>query len=531
MQIDLTLRNYRCFPDTQPMRISLGGGLTAFIGVNNSGKSTILKFFYEFRNLFELLSAPIGAIMPALLRKGKQAFRYPASITDMIEVFSEGNDRPLQIDLQFTPNEDESKSLKVNVPFRLKITIPRGTNNWDANIYVWDEEQQPESELSFAGSVLQRSTVPVADCSALFETCQELAKTLYIGPFRNAINVGTKVDYYDIQVGQAFIEGWRTQLEGQDKRESKAAYKLTEDIKHIFEFENLQINPSADNQTLQVFIDGNPFKLHEVGSGLTQFILVLANASMRQPSYILLDEPELNLHPSLQVDFLTTVTSYAKRGLLFCTHSIGLARACGDRVYSVRKIVHGESEVSEYQDTPRLSEFLGALSFSGYKDAGFDKVLLVEGRTDVKTIQQVLAKYKKDHQIVLLPLGGRTLINKNSKEELQEIKRITKNVFSVIDSEREHAGAPLDSGRQAFVSNCQDLGINIHVLNFRATENYFSDSAVKKVFGPSRLALEPYEVAGTAVSSWDKSENWRIAKEMTKAEFDATDLGSFLKSI
>ena len=153
----------------------------------------------------------------------------------------------------------------------------------------------------------------------------------------------------------------------------------------------------------------------------------------------------------------------------------------------MRRIVYGESEVSEYQDTPRLSEFLGALSFSGYKDAGFDKVLLVEGRTDVKTIQQVLAKYKKDHQIVLLPLGGRTLINKNSKEELQEIKRITKNVFSVIDSEREHAGAPLDSGRQAFVSNCQDLGINIHVLNFRATENYFSDLAVKKVFGPESI--------------------------------------------
>jgi energy-coupling factor transporter ATP-binding protein EcfA2 len=338
-------------------------------------------------------------------------------------------------------------------------------------------------------------------------------------------------NYYDIQVGQAFIERWRTQLEGQAKRESKAAYKLTEDIKHIFEFQDLQINPSADNKTLQIFINGSPFKLHEVGSGLTQFILVLANASIHQPSYILLDEPELNLHPSLQVDFLTTVTSYAKRGLLFCTHSIGLARACGDRVYSVRKIVHGESEVSEYQDTPRLSEFLGELSFSGYKDAGFDKVLLVEGKTDVKTIQQVLAKYKKDHQVVLLPLGGNTLINKYSKEELQEIKRITENVFSVIDSEREHAGAPLAPGRQAFVSNCHDLGINCHVLNFRATENYFSDSAVKKVLGPSRRALTPYEVAGTAVSSWDKSENWRIAKEMTEAEFDATDLGSFLKSI
>ena len=530
MQIELTLKNYRCFPDTRPMRISLEDGLTAFIGVNNSGKSSLLKFFYEFRNLFGSLRAPSDGIVTAL-QKGNPTFGYPASITDQNEVFSEGNDHHLQIELQFTPSEDESRKEKLNVPFRLEITIPRASNYWGADIYVWDQKQQPANVLSFNGSVLQLSGVPIANCSVLFETCRELADTLYIGPFRNAINVGTKEDYYDIQVGQAFIERWRTQLEGQAKKESKAAYKLTEDIKHIFEFADLQINPSADNKTLQIFINGSPFKLHEVGSGLTQFILVLANASIRQPSYILLDEPELNLHPSLQVDFLTTVTSYAKRGLLFCTHSIGLARACGDRVYSVRKIVHGESAVSEYKDTPRLSEFLGELSFSGYKDAGFDKVLLVEGKTDVKTIQQILAKYKKDHQVVLLPLGGAAMISKYSKEELQEIKRITENVFSVIDSEKAHAGAPLALGRQAFVSNCQDLGINCHVLDRRATENYLSDSAVKKVMGPSYRALAPYEVAGPAVPSWSKSENWRIAKEMTEAEFDATDLGSFLKSI
>jgi recombinational DNA repair ATPase RecF len=87
MQIDLTLRNYRCFPDTRPMRISLGSGLTAFIGVNNSGKSSLLKFFYEFRNLFSLLSAPQGGIINAL-HEGNPVFSYPASITDMNEVFS-----------------------------------------------------------------------------------------------------------------------------------------------------------------------------------------------------------------------------------------------------------------------------------------------------------------------------------------------------------------------------------------------------------------------------------------------------------
>jgi hypothetical protein len=70
-------------------------------------------------------------------------------------------------------------------------------------------------------------------------------------------------------------------------------------------------------------------------------------------------------------------------------------------------------EVQELESMSGLSEFLGELNFSGYRELGFDKVLLVEGPKEVKTIQQLLRKYKKDHKIVLLPLGGRanSLIN------------------------------------------------------------------------------------------------------------------------
>src|SRR5213075_1973650 len=103
------------------------------------------------------------------------------------------------------------------------------------------------------------------------------------------------------------------------------------------------------------------FKLPEVGSGLTQFILVLATVAIRNPSYILIDEPELNLHPSLQVDFLTTLASYAEHGVLFATHNLGLARAVSDRVYSVRRVGRDGREVRDFTGTRALAEFLGEL--------------------------------------------------------------------------------------------------------------------------------------------------------------------------
>ena len=58
MDIEITIKNYRCFPDSKPARIFLQKGFTGFVGVNNSGKSSLLKFFYEFRHLFARLSNP-----------------------------------------------------------------------------------------------------------------------------------------------------------------------------------------------------------------------------------------------------------------------------------------------------------------------------------------------------------------------------------------------------------------------------------------------------------------------------------------
>jgi hypothetical protein len=56
-----------------------------------------------------------------------------------------------------------------------------------------------------------------------------------------------------------------------------------------------------------------------VGAGLTPFILVLATATTRRPSSLPIDEPELSLHPSQQLDFATTLTSWARAGVLFAT--------------------------------------------------------------------------------------------------------------------------------------------------------------------------------------------------------------------
>ena len=178
-----------------------------------------------------------------------------------------------------------------------------------------------------------------------------------------------------------------------------------------------------------------------------------------------------------------------------------------------------------------MSEFLGELSFSGYRDIGFDKILLVEGTTDLKAIQQFLRLYRKDHQIVLLPLGGKSLIRGSSEAELQEIKRLTGNVFALIDSERSAPEAPIEPKRKQFIEMCERIGIMCHTLERRAIENYLTEKAIKIVKGDKYQALNNYQILADISPAWSKTENWRIAREMTRKDLDSTDLGKFLESL
>src|SRR5262249_24907173 len=141
-------------------------------------------------------------------------------------------------------------------------------------------------------ATILHSDVASVDLHHYFEAFAQLADTLYVGAFRNAINVGTKQDYFDIQIGQAFIQRWQAFQSGPNKENDQAIIRLVNEVREIFGFAKLEILPADDGQTLHLNVNDTPRKLHEVGSGLAQLVVVLANAATRRPAYVLIDEPE-----------------------------------------------------------------------------------------------------------------------------------------------------------------------------------------------------------------------------------------------
>lgn len=522
MNSDLLIRNYRCFGDSEPARIQLRNGFTAFVGPNNAGKSSLLKLFYELREVFKAFSRT--GSQPQLMYQGKVAsLAVPQSVLDREELFCNANERNAQLEFSFRSGDAEKH-------LSLRIELVRKAGTFHSAVRSAGNDLGP-IQFQMANGLVSFQGASFGHYPEFLDTFQELSEMLYIGPFRNAINLGGNSDYFDMPIGESFISSWSQKKTGGTKSIQKAILDLTADIQRIFGFKQLEINASPENKTMQLVVDHKPYLLSELGSGLAHFIVVLATAAYERPSFILIDEPEMGLHPSLQLDFLTTLGKYASRGVIFATHSLGLARSAAERIYSVRRKEDGLSELRPLDATPRLSEFLRELSFSGYQELGFDKVLLVEGVTEVKTFQQLLRKYGLAHKVVLLPMGGGQLINANRESELQELKRISPNISAVIDSERDGEGQPLGRERQAFVETCAAMAIPCLVLQLRATENYLCSRAIKATMGETFSALAPFARLRDTSPSWSKSDNWRIASEMTRAELDVTDLGQFLSTL
>jgi AAA ATPase domain len=224
MGINVTLKNYRCFPDDSPARFCMRPGVTAFIGPNSSGKSSILRFFYEFRNLFQTAAQPL-ALLPAL--QSGQGFT-PAAVSDIDEVFSDSNDRGIEIEVEVKRDGGETQD-PTGVPYadRLRILFPRNATTWTGQLFAGGALVPIQPNLGLSDTYFVANGANTANVSDLLEACRQLGSTLYIGPFRNALNLGTFDSYFDIQAGQAFINRWRSFQTGTNNFYKRMVYRIT----------------------------------------------------------------------------------------------------------------------------------------------------------------------------------------------------------------------------------------------------------------------------------------------------------------
>ena len=528
----LILRNYRCFNWEFAGILVFGHGFTAYVGQNNSGKSAALRSVYELRNFLNL-------IFNCFAQSGNfQVQTQFLGVSDPSELANDSEPTKFQFEIEVPKRSSEY--LDAWVAFKATFEVNTSTQTClpiKVGICKDDEEVSLTYQHIRQGGSNQRYLVPLegrkVDYTPLVEFSQELAAAKYYPAFRNAINEGAS-NYYDVPVGTALVTAWDNWKAGSMRAHKMAISRVENEIAQLLGFSSLQINADQSGKTLDLIIDGKPHKLYEVGAGVAQLIILLAAALVSKPPYILIDEPELSLHPSLQLNFLSTLASYTKNGVLFSTHSIGLARSTAQRIFVTKKLGSGSSRMDLLGERPfHFVEMLGELSFATRTELGCDGILMVEGPTDVLLFQEFLRKFGKDGKIVVMQLGGASLINSSIKIHLAELGRIVDmaKIHVFIDSEKPSVDAKLAKDRAQFLEACKSCGVHAVASERRATENYFTDRAVKVVLGQDYHSLNNYDLLKAAPKPWSKSDNWKIAREMSRTEIEQTDVGRFIEDI
>ncbi|MEQ9374261.1 MAG: AAA family ATPase [Imperialibacter sp.] len=493
----IKISNYRSIPYDNPISFEIGEGITFILGVNNIGKSNLLKFFYEFHSIVVNENNLAGNNL---------------LIRDSIPLSSVVNQSSPRADIKL---EFETEDQKLNI-----LIKPRSRNNLDSAEFIFNVNAEGKTGLPPEPGHLK----------VFFEIFR---RSTYIGSFRTP-SWQSNGTYYDISIGESFIHDWDQWANGTSLSKRTDILNLEEELRELFQFKRFKISVTPDKKNLLVVTDDGSFLLNDLGGGIGHFILVLGNALIRKPGFILIDEPENALHPRLQETFIRTLASKAKYGLIATSHSIGLARSTADKIYYLGKNNEGKLKLSDFGESynPSLSNTISELGFSQFVELGGNNILLVEGRTDIKCFKEILRKYKIEHHFIIMDLGGAGFINENSLEELSELKRLNAKSYSVIfDSEAENEGAELKENFKGFVKNCESLGFNVFVTDYHSTENYLSQRVISLELGETYTALSKYEnfSARPKEKKWGKTLNWKMFRAMEISELEGTGLDSFIK--
>jgi predicted ATPase len=507
--LKLKLSNYRSISAEAPLTIPIERGVTFVVGINNVGKSNILRAFFELRPAFKF-------VFEEIQHPGRHGGQEP------------------RIQLPRLPADSLFHQKSKHLATELVIANTR------ANVDLSLSAPEAESLHSDHYKIGWRSHAPASDKAlqtAAADLVGSLMDTMYVGPLRTPLpSVSGQIR--DIHIGVQFIQNFNEWANGDIVERRRKTAELIRELQAIFGYKRFNLTVGKDSSTLMVENDDGTFRLDELGDGIGHFILVLASAMMKSPSLILIDEPELGLHPKMQEAFVRHLAAKAKFGVLATSHSIGLARSTADKILSLSKNDDGSLSLNPFgqHTTSTLSQSLHELGFSQIVELGATHLLLVEGQTDIKAFREILRHFGIEQHFMIWHLGGAPMLTAERSryaDELNDLLRMQFHSVTVIfDSERSSAAAPANPAFNEFMECCRGLGFHAFQTDYHSTENYVTQAALDKVF-PGKKALLPYlnRNKATDESKWPKSSNWLLFREMSNADFIKTELGQFIETV
>jgi predicted ATP-dependent endonuclease of OLD family len=493
--LDLQLHNFRKLSNLPQPTIAFNQDINVLVGANNAGKTSVLK---AIQKLFGTEAIDVNRDANYLVENGKLLIDGTIKLTreQWTSFLSIASNRHPQVSV----NADSLTAYLADKPILFRQFT-----------------QFAGRKVSFQGARADMDAADISNFKA--ETNEaimdETLEHIETADFRNIYNTPL---YFDSKgkildrepvIALNQIESQKIQEQGYirgslyslKKKEPARFNEFKQRLLEIFtEIEDIDVINNEDENEFQLVIheklrnNGDTksvsYDINNVGQGMQTLVIMLSTILLLKPSIVLMDEPEVHMHPSLIKDFVGYIKKLSvETQFIMTTHSEVLINEVGlDKVFYLENDIDQKGIiVTKVDDKNRLLEAVNSLGYNVESSAYTNKhsvYVFTEGTSDKDFILAFAKKAKLEKQInsfntAFIAMGGKgnrykfaALIDKLNEDFIDS------PLLMILDKDETSNSSIEDIENKYFSANPKRL----HYLDKRQIENYLLDEhAIKQV--------------------------------------------------
>lgn len=278
-------------------------------------------------------------------------------------------------------------------------------------------------------------------------------------------------------------------------------------VKTVLGDEDASLNVPHDFSTIQVDTPQRVLPLASLGSGVEQVVVLAAAATVTSNHLVCLEEPETNLHPILQKKLVRYLTDETDNQYVIATHSAHLLDDARATAYHIRLTTEG----SDVRLARRPHELVDICHDLGYRPSDLlqaNCVIWVEGPSDRTYLRRWIeladSSLAEGIDYTIMFYGGKLLSHLTASDEALEqfisLRALNRSSAVVIDSDktdsRKHINATKKRIKDEFEAAHPAPGF-AWVTKCYTVENYVPPELLKDAVE----SVHP-SVSYTAVGQW-----------------------------
>lgn len=471
------------------------GKINVFTGLNNSGKSKLLRYLYNYRIdslpviSFELISSTLNRRNSPVYKRIEKVFYdyhlkpnlYKTNIEDLHKSMQENEIEGIDDLISICNYIDSQDSRSANRLFLQNFLETKANNAIEKDTFLFIPLLRSTRPFNFEGGDKRKEFN-----TRVYDFRDNLAIRFFDDHFLESQFDNFNIIFSGLKIHE---EVQKLLLGSEEDRKLIADFeKYLSD--NIF-YKKVSIIPKYKSDTLEIKIGDDPqLPIFNLGDGVQSVLIILFALFINKEKrmFVFIEEPETHLHPSWQSMLIDQFFHplFSEHKFFLTSHAASIInhpQTMPFRINKVEKKTDSRDSLFYIQSLKLTNEIKESLKDLGYKASDLlqsNFVIWVEGPSDVIYIRCWLQHFGNsliegvDYSFAIF--GGDNLkhivINSDGNFDLKIIESMCFNYGFIIDSDKTFADKPIDNSKTVLKEKMAASGKFCWITDRREIENY-----------------------------------------------------------